>query len=258
MPASPQDLPSPDPDLKLSWEIRKLQAEAATLHRPFRNPSVVAALMTSSIVALVSLAGFTLQWARSDREYTLAQIKTQKLDLEAALLEKRRSTLDADVASRTAQLEKITLQLNETGAALQKKALTNAQLEDTQARLRDAAAQLKAVSKPGVLSSVGMTGFLFLGDFDDESGSWTQYMVVDADSGAKPSTAPGSFAQEQRFALRYLMALRESLPPNTPEYFRAVPEVTTLAEGTVVSIRSPPVRIRRGNRSQYWAKVTVH
>lgn len=62
MPPQSLELPAPDADLKLSWEIQKLQSEVHALHRPFRNPAVVAALITTTALAMVGLGGLVIQW----------------------------------------------------------------------------------------------------------------------------------------------------------------------------------------------------
>lgn len=252
------ELPPPSPELKLSWEIRKMQFETAAYHRPFRNPSVVVTLSTTSIIALISLTGLLMQWWRSANEYTLAQIRTERLDLDSAQLEKRREALDAEVASRSAQLQQITEQLTEMEMTLSRKSLSNAQLEDAQAQLRDTVTQLRAASGPAISHSTGLTGFIFLGDYDAKSGSWTRYCVYE-DSSKKPlANAPTSLAAGHRFTLRYYMVLRQSLPPNTAAYYRTIPEVATLPAGTVVSLRASPVERVRGAKSQYWVEVIAH
>ncbi|HEX8616202.1 MAG TPA: hypothetical protein VF911_01340 [Thermoanaerobaculia bacterium] len=148
---APTTTPVLSEEVKLSWEIKKLQAEVDALRRPFKNPSVIAALTTASFVAVVSLGGLLIQWSRSDREYTLAQIKAARLDLESELLQRRRTQLEREVALRSAELTKVQNELDKLAAALKNTQATNTELQSVQARLVAATGVLKAAAAPIVV-----------------------------------------------------------------------------------------------------------
>jgi hypothetical protein len=147
---------SPDLNTKLTWEIRKLQAEVDSLRRPLRNPSVIAALMTASLIAIVSLGGLALQWSRSDREFALAQIKTERLELDSALLERKRAALDEEIRSRNGELVRIRREITEAGATLHKDSVTPAEIKMTRSQLQNAVASLEGASRPWVGVSGGI------------------------------------------------------------------------------------------------------
>lgn len=160
-------------EIKLSWEIRKLQAEVEALKRPFKNPSVIAALTTATFVAIVSCMGLVLQWLRSDRDYTLAQIRAERLKLDAEKLQagfgrlqadsnrlqaesKRlqaeRVALEAEVVTRRRELQLVQNEIAKTKAALKAAPISEAErdvlIEDLSAAedsLRLAAAQYSTV-----------------------------------------------------------------------------------------------------------------
>ena len=153
-------------DIKLSWEIRKLQAEVEALSRPFKNPSVIAALTTATFVALVSCAGLVIQWLRSDRDYTLAQIRAERLKLEfeklqsdsenlkaeakklhaeSEKLQTQRAALESEVAARRQELDTVLEKLKNVEATLAKKAISEFEREQVSIDLTAAADALKAV-----------------------------------------------------------------------------------------------------------------
>jgi hypothetical protein len=162
MPSQSSELPPPDAGLKLSWEIQKLQTEVHALRRPFRNPSVVTALITTSTLALVGFGGLAIQLNRSVHEFTLAQIrverlgleseklvlKTEKLALETSLLEERRTTLDSEILARNTELRLAGPQLAEIETVLAKGALTEFELKQVYSRLRHLLDRTKDASKP--------------------------------------------------------------------------------------------------------------
>ncbi|MBC8153908.1 MAG: SPOR domain-containing protein [Bacteroidetes bacterium] len=68
---------------KLRCEIEKLEAETANLKRTWiDNPASWVTILTT----IVALGGVALQYTRSDREYQLVQIKTERLALDTIKL----------------------------------------------------------------------------------------------------------------------------------------------------------------------------
>ena len=95
-----------DHDARLALEVRKLELEVDLLRRPFKTPSVIAALTTTSFVAVISLAGLAIQATHSQRQYELAQIKAEQLKLDAAKLRAERENLEVAVSSASRELAK--------------------------------------------------------------------------------------------------------------------------------------------------------
>jgi hypothetical protein len=75
-------------DEKRYWEVRKLRAETRALRRsPLRNPNI----MLTGVTALVGVIGMYVQYTRSNKEYQLAQIKTEQAKLEIEQLDAQRT-----------------------------------------------------------------------------------------------------------------------------------------------------------------------
>ncbi|MFI5180319.1 MAG: hypothetical protein ACHQPI_02890 [Thermoanaerobaculia bacterium] len=99
-PPSIQESPVAASELKkLRLEIEKLRPETAVPSKPLRHPTVVAALIVAAVTTIASVANIVVQIRFSSTEYQLAQIRTEKLQLEAAALEKRRVELDSAIAA---------------------------------------------------------------------------------------------------------------------------------------------------------------
>jgi hypothetical protein len=149
------DQPPPDADLKLSWEIMKLQAEVYALRRPFQNPPVIAALVTTTMLAVVGLGGLAIQWARSDREFQLAELKAIKLENDTALLRQQRAALTTEVAARNAEVAILRHRVDEALATLQATSLSETNLEAQQLQLTKTASALRSAATPiGVAGSI--------------------------------------------------------------------------------------------------------
>jgi chromosome segregation ATPase len=79
-------------DRKLALEVEKIQAEIAVLRNPYRHPQFWGAVL----VAVVSISVAATQFARSNNDYVLAQIKSERLALDSEKLERTRASLEAD------------------------------------------------------------------------------------------------------------------------------------------------------------------
>jgi len=149
------DHPPPDADLKLSWEIMKLQAEVHALRRPFRNPPVIAALLTTTMLAVVGLGGLAIQWARSDREFQLAELKAIKLENDTAALRQQRAALATEIAARNTEVAILRDRVDEALAALQASSLSETNLKVRQLQLTKTATALRSAATPiGVAGSI--------------------------------------------------------------------------------------------------------
>jgi chromosome segregation ATPase len=91
-------------DDKLQWEVQKLQAEAQNLRRPFlRQPAFWIALGTLTLSIATNLA----QLSSAERNRQLAEIKTERLNLDARKLETQKTELEESVREQRAQLATI-------------------------------------------------------------------------------------------------------------------------------------------------------
>jgi multidrug resistance efflux pump len=100
------------------------------------------------------------QWFRSDREFQLAQIKTERLELESAKQQQKRETLDREIQARNQliqarnlELLRIKDQIAKAEATLHQGAVTAADAQITKAQLQNAATSLQSL----VSGSIGVT-----------------------------------------------------------------------------------------------------
>jgi hypothetical protein len=82
--------------IKLRWEILKLKAEFRSLSHPLRQP----ALWLGIAGLILSIGVNIIQWNRKAAAEQESQIKHDRLDLETAKLEDRRTQLDKDIAQK--------------------------------------------------------------------------------------------------------------------------------------------------------------
>jgi hypothetical protein len=88
--SSPEEIRTALEGQKLVLEVEKLQTEIDVLKRPSRHPQLRGAIL----IAIASLFLTGVQYFRSNQEYILAQIKTERLALDADRLEEKRSALE--------------------------------------------------------------------------------------------------------------------------------------------------------------------
>jgi DNA gyrase/topoisomerase IV subunit A len=102
-------------DDKLQWEVQKLQAEAKNLSRPFvRQPAFWIGLGTLTLSLGTNLA----QLSNAERNRQLAEIKTEKLKLDAGKLEVQKSELEDTLRGQRTQLASLRDELESQQASL--------------------------------------------------------------------------------------------------------------------------------------------
>lgn len=176
-------LPSPeDPtleDRKLALEVEKIQVEIAVLRNPYRHPQFWGAVL----IAVVSMSVAVAQFARSNQDYVLAQIKSERLALEADRLELKRSTLEAASKAlahaneiRRTELASVETEFRGVAERLASTRLTRDQLNREVRLLREAVVRAKnatlrnqpAIASMTVVTQDGMPlrngDTVFLGD----------------------------------------------------------------------------------------------
>ncbi|MFI5180318.1 MAG: hypothetical protein ACHQPI_02885 [Thermoanaerobaculia bacterium] len=99
-PSTPPSAPPLD-TIRQELETKKLGLEIRALEHPWRNGVFFAALLT----AAVSLVIFVSQSGSSRRQYELAQIRTERFDLDAEKLKKKREALEADTEAMAREKE---------------------------------------------------------------------------------------------------------------------------------------------------------
>jgi hypothetical protein len=94
---------------KRRWEIEKLRAETTNLKRPYiKSPSSWITIMT----ALVAVLGIGIQYAKSDREYKLAEIQRQQAVLARQQVLEEIDQANKVLANLQAQQAQVSQRLN--------------------------------------------------------------------------------------------------------------------------------------------------
>jgi chromosome segregation ATPase len=87
---------------KARWEVRKLQLETAKLARPFlREPTSWLGLAALAL----SLSGNLIQFSSAERLRQLAEIRKERLELEAINLEQKTKQLEAAISAQDSVLQ---------------------------------------------------------------------------------------------------------------------------------------------------------
>lgn len=146
---------------KLALEVKKLQVEIGVLQNPYRHPQFWGAVL----VAVVSLFLAVGQYFRSNQEYVLAQIKTERLALDAERLEQKRGQLETVSTAlareneiRRAALASAEAEFRGVQERLTSTKLTRDQLNREASLLRQAIGKLKTATAPFTISLIGREG----------------------------------------------------------------------------------------------------
>ena len=100
---------------KLQWKIRKLQVETENLSKPFFKQS---ATWLGIGALVVSLIGNLIQFSSQERKQLLAEIRKERLELEASKLEQRKQEIDVQIKASSFTAENMKVQLNTLRAGI--------------------------------------------------------------------------------------------------------------------------------------------
>lgn len=121
----------------------------------------------------------------------------------------------------------------------------------------DQTAQIATVGGNTEGGKAGISGYIWIGDYNKASSSWQRVKLVSPTTNAPLSNAPSSVTRGTLFTVSGNMVLRDGLPRNDAEYFQGRKSLGVLPTGTRIMISSDPVGIDREFAVQYWARVTV-
>lgn len=176
-----------------------------------------------------------LKLAQETREDASAAIS----ELEIAL---------ADVSARLDALER------DAGAVVPSPTPTKPEVD----QVSDATARLSRSPVEGRATVLeGRIGYIFIGNYDTASSTWTDPVLLRLDSAQAERAGPGEMLIGSQFRLRLNMVLRDGVPANDVEYFRSRQNLGVLPRGTLVTLLERPVGIDREFAVQHWAKVGV-
>lgn len=95
-------------------------------------------------------------------------------------------------------------------------------------------------------------GYIWIGDFKTV---WQRTMIGDISTGQPISLSPDRLQPSTEYKALGNMFVRDGLPPNDAEYFRAKKIVGTIGRGTRIRLLTSPKGIDREFAVQYWAEV---
>lgn len=165
-----------------------------------------------------------------------------------------------EIASLSAQVNEVSKALEELKKQIPQSPLTAAAKSDifeASQTVSAQTAQLTAVDVSSAASASSLKGYIWIGDFDKAAKRWTRVKLLPADSNTPLSTGPESIAPGSVFAVSANIVLRDGLPSNDVDYFRARRSVGVLPTGTRVIAQSRAVGIDREFAVQYWLEVAV-
>ncbi len=102
-------------------------------------------------------------------------------------------------------------------------------------------------SKPTVL-----TGYMFIGNYTKD---WDKTTIGRLDTGYGNTTPPAEMRQGMQYRVLGNMVIRDGLPPNTDEYYRARANIGVVPRNSLVTLLDNPEAVKRDSVVQYWAKV---
>jgi hypothetical protein len=95
-------------------------------------------------------------------------------------------------------------------------------------------------------------GWVWVGNFDKE---WSPATLALLTTGQPVAMAPDSMQSGTEYKVLGNMVLRDGLPPNDEQYFRARENLGVVPRGAMVTLLSSPRGLDRGFAVQYWAPV---
>lgn len=97
-------------------------------------------------------------------------------------------------------------------------------------------------------------GFIWIGDYKDK---WDRPMLAALDTGQPITLTPEKILRGTEYRVLSNIVVRDGLPQNDSEYFRARKSLGVIPEGTKIRIVSTPKSIDRGFAVQYWAEIVL-
>lgn len=96
-------------------------------------------------------------------------------------------------------------------------------------------------------------GYIWIGDFSN--GNWSKTMLGSGARDDPVKDPPASLALSATYTTLGNMVVRDGLPSNDADYFRARPSLGVIPRGTPVRLVNTPVAIDRQYAVQYWAQI---
>ncbi len=187
-----------------------------------------------SVVAFVLVGGWWIVVARSVGELERERIRLEEVTIPS--LERRAENLRARLDTARVGLD----------AAVEGMA-------DSVQQIPDAIAAARTATRSAL--ETGLRGFMWIGNYG--SGGWSRANLQVRGSGAVLQTSPNEMAPGDEYVVRANLVLRDGLPSNDADYFRARASLGVATNGTTVRLESEPVPFDREFAVQYWAEVSM-
>ncbi|WP_432723978.1 hypothetical protein R0381_000682 [Jeongeupia wiesaeckerbachi] len=118
----------------------------------------------------------------------------------------------------------------------------------------DQTAQLATLSTPLVPDAPKQRGFIWIGDYQSQ---WNKPMLAPLGTGQPVSVPPEQLGAGTEYLTLGNMVVRDGLPSNDADYFRARKSLGVVPRGTKVRLIRPPTAINREYAVQYWAEIEL-
>jgi hypothetical protein len=99
-----------------------------------------------------------------------------------------------------------------------------------------------------------LRGYIWIGNYDT---AWDSPRLARLDNGQPIEMPPKQIQPETRYRVLDNLIVRDGLPPNDAEYYRARENLGVIPRGGIVSITKEPKGIDREFAVQYWAEVEL-
>ena len=104
-------------------------------------------------------------------------------------------------------------------------------------------------------ASISARGYIWIGNYADDR--WDSPKLASLASGQPVAMTPRQIKPGTEYSVLGNMVIRNGLPPNNTEYFRAQKSLGVIPRGTRVRIVTSPIGIDREFAVQYWAEVEI-
>jgi len=165
-----------------------------------------------------------------------------------------------EIASLSAQVSEVSKALEELKKQIPERPLTAAarsEIFEAGQTVSAQTAQLTSVDTSSASPASSQKGFIWIGDYDKATKKWTRVKLLPAESNSPLALGPESISPGSVFAVSANMVLRDGLPNNDVEYFKARRSTGVLPTGTRVVAQTKAVGIDREFAVQYWLEVAV-
>lgn len=169
--------------------------------------------------------------------------KSNKATLEA--LTELESTIN-DISIRLNILEKGSAPSSETAKARAEAFFASQAVSDATAKIAELSNEI-----PGAKEKFN-SGWIWIGNFDQ---IWSKTTISQLNTGQPIDIAPEDMKVGTEYKVLGNMVIRDGLPPNNEEYYKARKNLGVLPRSSVITLLKTPEAVDRKFAVQYWAKI---